>query len=137
MVPLRLDHAAGRDRREQREPRGSRRRLPGPQSRFAHQQPHQQATGRDVDDDQRQLQGEHRGANQREDQGGHPGLHAHHVQLPVEEQRPRASLGKVRRHQADNGLVGVEVRLLVVHEDEGSKDNQRRRDQHGDPDGER
>ena len=73
----------------------------------------------------------------RKTQRGHPGLHAHHVQLPVEEQRPRASLGEVRRHQADNGLVGVEVRLLVVHEDEGSKDNQRRRDQHGDPDDER
>ena len=69
-------------------------------------------------EEQRQLQREYRRRGHQEDGGGHPGLHAHHVQLAVEEERPRPPLGQVRRHQADDRLIGVEVGLLVVEKDE-------------------
>ena len=55
---------------------------------------------------------------------GDPRLDTEHVVLPVEEKRKRAELAEVLRHQADDGLVRIEVEMLVGEKRERTKDHE-------------
>ena len=63
---------------------------------------------RDVDRQQRQLQGHRRRAEDRHDGRGKPRLHTQHVGLPVPEDGKRAQLREVLGHQPGDRLIAVE-----------------------------
>ena len=68
----------------------------------------QQHGDSDVDEEQGRAQHRERRPADPEERRGHPRLHGQHVVLAVEEQRERPELAQVLRHEANNGLIGIE-----------------------------
>ena len=130
VATLCLDEARARERRcegeEERRDAGERRAQAAP----AHEPDDEEHRGGEIGGDERCTQRGDRGPADPVERHRPPRFHGEHVRLPVEEQRKRAFLAQVFGHQADDGLVGVEVRLLVDGEDETAKNDQRADDDH-------
>ena len=84
------------------------------------QQPHRDDA---VDDHERQPQHGHGRPAEPDERRRDPGLDAEHVVLSVEEERKGPELAEVLGHQADDGLVGIEVEVLVGKERERTEDH--------------
>ena len=55
---------------------------------------------------------------------GKPRFHAEHVVLSVIEERKVPELGKMLRHQADDGLIGIEVEAFVPDRNDRAEEDE-------------
>ena len=114
------------DRRaEQHEEQGRHEGQERAQTGLALQHPQQQGRHRHVNAQQRELQDGDGGAEEQEQGGGQPGLDGQHEVLPIEEDGQRPELAEVLRHQADDGLIGVELRGPAEHQRAAAEEHQR------------
>ena len=118
----RFEQVGRQDRRGcgQRQDRGQRQPWRADRPREAAQQPHRDDA---VDDHERQPQHGHGRSANPDERRRDPGLDAEHVVLSVEEERKRAELAEVLRHEADDGLVRIEVEVLVGEKRKRPKDD--------------
>ncbi|MEZ5284743.1 MAG: hypothetical protein R2712_08045 [Vicinamibacterales bacterium] len=128
VAALRLHQVRGGHERREREWRRGEGGHPGIQPRLRHQQAPQENGRGCIDQHHGEPQREHGGPRDGEHRRHQPRFHAEHVLLAVEEERKRPALREVLGHQADDGLVGIEVAFVegeeepAAHGDRGEQD---------------
>ncbi len=86
----------------------------------------QQDSGGDVQQRERGFQQRNRRPPHPEKRRGNPRLDAEHVVLIVKEEWKGAEFTDVLGHQADDGLVGVELDVSAEHEQRAAKEDEER-----------